>query len=167
MKTLVVCRHAKSDWGLGLPDIERPLNKRGLKDAPRMGKLLKDYKFSPDLIVSSPAVRARTTAELVASQLSYTNKIQIEAGIYESKLSWVMDLIRTFPDKKETVMLFGHNPTFEALIEQLLEMEGSTILPTGGMACLEMTHFSWKDVTPGVFSLKWFLIPRIVTGNPA
>ena len=150
-----------------MPDKERPLNKRGRKDAPRMGKLLRRYEFQPDLMVTSPAQRALSTAQLIAAELGYQEPLQVEKGIYESKVSWIMNMIRKFPENRERVMIFGHNPTFEALIEQLLEMDGSVVLPTCGMACLEMPLYSWRDATPGAFNLKWFLIPRLVSGNPA
>ena len=76
MKTLSIIRHAKSSWkDLGVPDHERPLNKRGRHDAPLMGKLLRDQNITPDLIISSTAIRAETTAKLVAKACKYKGEI--------------------------------------------------------------------------------------------
>ena len=162
MKTIVLARHAKSDWSMGLPDIERPLNNRGLEDAPRMGRLLKAYEFTPDLIVSSPANRAHTTAKLVADEIDYTDKIQIEKNIYASSYGQVYSIIQDLPDDKDTVMLFGHNPTTEDLIKFLLQMRASIVVPTCGMACIDFRIGSWTDVNPMMGQLRWFLIPKLV-----
>ena len=162
MKTIVLARHAKSDWSIGLPDIERPLNKRGLEDAPRMGSLLQSYEFAPDLIVSSPATRARTTAELVANELDYTSEIKIEKNIYASSYGAVYSIIQDLPDDKDTVMLFGHNPTTEDLVKFLLQMRASIVVPTCGMICIDFHIGSWADVNPMMGQLRWFLIPRLI-----
>ncbi|MGB7661527.1 MAG: histidine phosphatase family protein [Nitrososphaeraceae archaeon] len=83
MKTLLIMRHAKSSWKeQDLPDYDRPLNKRGKNDAPRMGKLLKDEDLVPDLIMSSTAVRAKKTAELVAKTRKYKGKIVLDRSLY-------------------------------------------------------------------------------------
>ena len=83
MKTLLIMRHAKSSWKeQDLPDHDRPLNKRGEKDAPRMGKLLKDEDLIPDLIMSSSAVRAKKTAELVVKTCKYKGKIVLNHSLY-------------------------------------------------------------------------------------
>lgn len=162
MKTLVICRHAKSDWSNDLPDIDRPLNDRGHSDAPMMGKVLAKNGFNPDLIVSSPANRARTTAAYVAKALGYGGKIQEESGIYHQGESFVQQLVMALPDSADTVMLFGHNPTLEYVAKALLGAKGNITLPTGSMICLDNWANNWGKALPGTFSLRWHLIPKIL-----
>lgn len=162
MKTLVLARHAKSDWNMGLPDFDRPLNSRGQADAPRMGKLLRSYQFEPDLIVSSPANRAQTTAKLVAEQLGYQGSIQLEEGIYGSGYGSVLSIIQDLPDNSETAMLFGHNPTTENLVSYLLQMRAGIVVPTCGMICLDLNIQSWSQLNPVLIQLRWFLIPKLI-----
>ena len=162
MKTIVFARHAKSDWSQSLPDRQRPLNARGLKDAPMMGRLLKAYDFSPDLILSSPATRARTTAEMVASAMDYQGPFEIHEDIYESGPGAVTGVLQELSDVFDTVMVFGHNPTTEALIAYFLQMRGGVTVPTAGMACIEVTCNQWRQLSPIFSHLKWFLIPKLV-----
>ena len=161
MKTIVFARHAKSDWGQGLPDRQRPLNARGLKDAPKMGRFLSAYQFAPDLILSSPANRARTTAQLVAQELGYEKELQIEEGIYESSHGSVLGIVQDLPNQVSTAMVFGHNPTTENLLSFLLQMRSGITVPTCGMACLEIHTDSWQNLSPLQTQLKWFIIPRM------
>ncbi len=162
MKTLVLARHSKSDWNLGLPDFSRPLNPRGEEDAPRMGKLLRSYRFQPDLIVSSPANRAQSTARLIAEKLEYQGTIQLEEGIYGGGHGAVLDIIQGLPDETKTVMLFGHNPTTENLISFLLQMRAGIKVPTCGMACLDLNIDSWSQLNPLSVQMRWFLIPKLI-----
>lgn len=162
MKTLVLARHAKSDWSIGSPDFDRPLNSRGEEDAPRMGKLLKAYQFEPDLIVSSPANRARTTAEMVAKEIAYNSPIQFEEGIYGNGYGTVLSLIQDLADTADTVMLFGHNPTTENLVSFLLQMRAGITVPTCGMICLDLNIASWSQLNPVLVQLRWFLIPKLI-----
>lgn len=162
MKTIVLARHAKSDWSQGLPDRERPLNNRGMGDAPKMGKLLSAYGFSPDTILSSPAVRAKTTAQLIASQLSSPPAIEIHNTIYEDGPGAVISLVQDLSDVHDSVMVFGHNPTTEQISNYLLQMRGGIIVPTCGMVCIEMSCNKWSQISPLFASLKWFLIPKLI-----
>ena len=163
MKTLVICRHAKSDWSQNLPDIQRPLNARGEKDAPMMGRLLKAYEFQPDLILSSPAVRARTTAEAVASELGLdSSAIRIESGMYHEGPGRVLGLVQDLPNHINTAMIFGHNPTFESVARMLLGSQADLRMPTAGMVCIQSYAASWEQISPRNCSLQWFLIPRLV-----
>ena len=114
MKTLFLIRHAKSSWAsIGLRDIERTLEQRGHNDAPRMAKHLKKLGIKPDLLVSSPAVRARTTADYFAKEYNIAlESIDIQADIYEADEQTILHIIHELPDSVETVFMFGHNPTF-------------------------------------------------------
>lgn len=162
MKTIVIGRHAKSDWSQNLPDFDRPLNKRGKADAPRMGKLLAQYNFQPDLIVSSSANRAQTTASFIARELGYSEKIQLDRGIYDNGPGYVLSVIQELPDDKNTVMLFGHNPTQEGAVRNLLDMRAGIIMPTCALVCIDLPVSSWKYIQPGQGQLRWFLIPRMI-----
>lgn len=162
MKTIVLARHAKSDWTQGLPDRERPLNHRGTADAPMMGKLLAAYGFQPDIVLSSPATRAKTTAQMVVQQLPSPPRIQIEDQIYHDGPGTIIGLIQDLPDEHDSVMLFGHNPTTEHIASYLLQMRGGIVVPTCGMVCIEMSCNKWKQISPLFGNLKWFLIPKLV-----
>ena len=163
MKTIVICRHAKSDWSFDLPDFKRPLNSRGTKDAPRMGKLLKGYGFMPDLILSSSAERAKQTAELVAENMGYDpSRIKYNRSIYDEGTGNVISLLQVLPESVDSVMVFGHNPTQEGVVRFLLDMGGAVTMPTCAMACMELSISSWKNLSPNWVNLKWFLIPRMI-----
>src|SRR5262245_44557478 len=112
MKTLFLIRHAKSSWAEpGLSDRERPLNDRGRRDAPKMGKRLAKRDAVPDLILSSPAVRALETAEIIAEKLDYRRKdIVVVDRLYGVAADDLLALIQKLDDKLQRVMLFGHNP---------------------------------------------------------
>jgi phosphohistidine phosphatase len=114
MKKLYLIRHAKSSWASpGLRDIERTLELRGHNDAPRMAKHLKKLGITPDLIVSSPAVRARMTAEYFAKEFEIdAQSIDIQKDIYEANEEDIAHIISLLPDDADTVFMFGHNPTF-------------------------------------------------------
>lgn len=121
MKTLFLVRHAKSSRDdPALPDKERPLNDRGRRDAPRMGKRLAKQDVAPDLILSSPAVRALTTAEIMAKKLAYRIKdIVVDERLYASTPGELLKVIHKLGTKPKHVMLFGHNPELALLAWRL------------------------------------------------
>jgi phosphohistidine phosphatase len=160
MKTLVICRHAKSDWELGLPDFERPLNGRGRKDAPRMGQALAQTGFQPDRIYSSPATRARTTAALIAEALGYTQAIHFDDRLYEQGHGQVLSVLQDTPRDANTVMVFGHNPTLELLADFLLQNGGGVVLPTCAMLAIEFAIEDWKDLGSKAGKMRWLKIPK-------
>ena len=127
-----------------------------------MGRLLAAYGFQPDIVLSSPAVRAKTTAQAVLANLPSRPAIQIENEIYEGGPGSVVGLIQGLPDSHESVMVFGHNPTTEHIASYLLQMRGGIVVPTCGMVCIEMTVNRWSQVSPLFSNLKWFLIPKLV-----
>src|SRR5262252_314235 len=117
MKSLFIVRHAKSSRDdPTLPDRERPLNDRGRRDAPRMGERLAKQDVKPDLILSSPALRALTTAEIIARKLDYKVKeIVVDERLYAATSDDVLKIIRELGQKSKRVMLFGHNPALAEL----------------------------------------------------
>lgn len=161
MKTLILARHAKSDWPAGVPDIKRPLKKRGENDAAFLGKLLASQSFYPDMIISSPAQRAFSTAEIVARTLGFTAGIQVEEDVYYQGASHLIQSIQKFPSTWNTAMVFGHNPTMEMAVQTLLGQEAEFIMPTGSMACIEIASDSWKHLETDHVHLRWFLVPRL------
>jgi phosphohistidine phosphatase len=145
MKTLLILRHAKSSWADNrLGDHDRPLDNRGKVDAPKMGKLLERLDLVPDLIVSSSAKRAKTTAELAASSAGYDKQIKITRQLYHAGPEEYFQALQSVEDKFERVMVVGHNPGMEELIEVLSGVyEG---MPTAALARIELKIESWKEI---------------------
>ncbi len=147
MKTLYLVRHAKSSKDdPSLADRDRPLNERGLHDAPAMGRRLAERDVKPDLIVSSPATRALTTAQLVAKELGYRSReIVQDERLYASDDDQLLAVIHALDDKLKAVMLFGHNPEFSDLARRLA---GGRIddMPTCAVAALRYDLESWSQV---------------------
>jgi phosphohistidine phosphatase len=120
MKTLLLMRHAKSSWKDDtLTDEQRPLNKRGRRDAPRMGQMLRELDLAPQVITSSPAARARETAVAVAEACGFEGEIVYEASLYEASVEACLAVAAGLPDAAQVALLVGHNPSLEALVAAL------------------------------------------------
>ena len=160
MKTLLILRHAKSSWrDAGLADHDRPLNKRGLRDAPRMGRLLRQEDLLPDLIISSSAVRARKTAQMVIEAMGYDGELRLARELYAAEPEAYLDTLQSLPDGFERVMVIGHNPGLEELLE-LLTGDWQR-LPTAALAQVELDLGTWQDLgdeTQGRLANVW--LPR-------
>lgn len=161
MKTLVLCRHAKSDWPLHVQDIDRPLKDRGEKDAKRLGKLLRKHNFMPDLICSSPANRAQSTAEIIKKRLGYKGNLRIDRAIYFQGEASLLEFIANLDEDHDKVMIFGHNPTMESMVSYLTGMDNNYEMPTSGMACFESYTSSWENFAESSPRLRWLLVPRL------
>ena len=145
MKTLLVLRHAKSSWNdPALDDHERPLNKRGRRDAPRMGELVREYGLIPDVIISSDAVRARLTAEAVAEAARHVGEILLDPHLYLACPADILSLLTTVRENAGTVMIVGHNPGLEKLVEQLTGERQD--LPTAALAQVGLPIDHWRDL---------------------
>jgi phosphohistidine phosphatase len=145
MKTLLVLRHAKSSWDdPALEDHERPLNKRGQRDAPRMGELVREIGLIPALVLSSDAVRARLTAEAVAEAAHYAGEILLHPHLYLASPADILSLLPTVRENAETVMIVGHNPGLEQLVEQLTGERMD--LPTATLAQISLPIDRWRDL---------------------
>ena len=146
MKTLFLVRHAKSSRDdPSLPDRDRPLDDRGKQDAPKMGKRLAKRDVKPDLLLSSPALRALTTAQLIAEEIGYKLKdIVVDDRLYASNADDLLAVIRALDKKLNRVMLFGHNPEFTDLAHRL----SSEIIdmPTCAVAEFNFDTKAWSDV---------------------
>lgn len=149
MKTLLILRHAKSSWdNANLTDHERPLNKRGKQDAPRMGKLLAELSLTPDLIITSSAERALTTAELAALHSGYEQEIMVTRQLYHADPEDYLEVLREKGEPHTCVMVVGHNPGMEALVEDLT---GSyQVMPTAALAQVSLPIDSWVEFTDAV-----------------
>jgi phosphohistidine phosphatase len=145
MKTLLVLRHAKSSWSdPARDDHERPLNERGRRDAPRMGDLVREYRLIPDLIISSDAVRAQLTAEAVAEAARYAGQILLDRRLYVASPADILSLLQTVRENAETIMIVGHNPGLEELVEHLTGERQD--LPTATLAQIELPIDHWRDL---------------------
>jgi phosphohistidine phosphatase len=170
MKTILVLRHGKSDWSdPHRADFDRPLAKRGRKDVPRMGEVLALFQSVPDRILSSPALRARQTAELAAEACGYRRSIYWEDLFYGGGSHDLIAALQHLPDTVERPMLIGHNPTLEETVALLLGRAGvgwneeiTIRLPTAGLVCMEADIIDWADLEPGDGTLRWLLIPKLV-----
>jgi len=160
MKTLLLLRHAKSDWDdASLQDFDRPLAARGERDAPEMGKALRKREETlPDLIVSSPAARAKATVKAVVKAAKVNTEIQYNEAIYGASSAELINLVNRLPDASSCAMLVGHNPGFEDLVGRL---SGShERMPTAALACLEFQVNSWSEVGEEQGKLVWLLTPK-------
>ena len=162
MKTVILVRHAKSSWkDSSLKDLDRPLNKRGKRDAPFMGKKLKERQVMPDLILSSPAKRAKKTAAAVAEEIGYPKKkIRYDDKMYHSGARALLEIVRNQDDGHGTIMLFGHNPDLGDLAEMLLKRDPVYTIPTTGVYCIRLAVPSWKNVREGKGETVFFDYPK-------
>ena len=146
MKTIVLIRHAKSSWkSPELKDIERPLKKRGQKEAPLMGKVLKETPITPDRIFSSPAVRAQTTAQLIAKEYGMDeSKIRTLPGLYMESGSKLLQEIQAIEDEYNVVFLVGHNP---GMMDLAVSLTGEALenFPTAGAMGIEFHCDTWEE----------------------
>ena len=146
MKTLLIMRHAKSSWKeQELPDHDRPLKKRGRKDINNMAKILKKKTLVPDLILSSTAVRAKDTANLMAEKMNFKGDIEFVENFYMAEPETYIQKIASVPAKIETLMIVGHNPGLEGLVMTLGEK--ITSLPTGSIAKIYLFIDKWSELT--------------------
>ncbi len=159
MKKLFIIRHAKSDWeDSSLDDFDRPINKKGEKNAPFMGQILANKNIKPDLIISSPALRAITTAQLIAKEVNYEKNITPNQYIYEAYVTSLQEIIEYIHDSNETVFLVGHNPGVSALAYMLCDLKEN--LPTCSIVEIEFNCNSWMDASKGNSKLVSYDYPK-------
>lgn len=165
MKTLTLVRHAKSSWGdEGLPDFERPLNDRGRRDAPEMGRRLKARALPLDALVSSPARRARSTARKLARALGFpASDLREEAAVYDADLAALLGVVHAFDPRWHHVLLVGHNPGLVELAHYFLG-RGGFGLPTCAVVALSFDAAAWGDL--GEASATALFYDRPKKGGP-
>jgi phosphohistidine phosphatase len=165
MKTLYLVRHAKSSWdNPDQIDFDRPLNERGKKNAPRMGKRLKEKRVTPDMMISSPAERALATCIEMARVLGFPEeKIKTDKRLYhanEDQLLQVIKELRDSPrDSEEVVILFGHNPGLTEFANALLNKDLENI-PTCGVVAAKLNISTWKEAKFGCGEMEFFEYPK-------
>ncbi len=161
MKKLYLIRHAKSDWSEeDRSDFERSLNKRGKKDLPFMAQRLKKFGIKPDLILSSPAKRAKKTVKVLAETIGYPcDKISYEESLYDSSYTAYRYLLDSLDEKFNSVFIVAHNPTLTEVGERL---SGAilTNIPTCSIVCIEFDVKSFKDIEEESGKIIFFDYPK-------
>ena len=162
MKTLFILRHAKSSWAdADLADFDRPLNGRGEKAAPLMGGFMREKEFVPQVILSSSAVRAKTTAELVKKASGLTADIKIDERIYEAHPHQLRQIVSELTDDIDQAMIVGHNPGLEGLVRYLTgRMEP---MPTAALAVIDLDIASWNEIGDNSGELREIVRPKELT----
>lgn len=163
MKTLLLLRHAKSSRkNTSLSDFERPLNRRGRRAAALIGRFIKRKNLQPDLIVSSPAIRARATIEIVLESAQLKAEPRFDERLYLASAAELLAIIRQFQDTHATVMLIGHNSGTEDLLHRLTGVQG--IMPTAALAKIALDVEKWSEVSiklsGGRAGLEWLVKPK-------
>lgn len=167
LRRLVVLRHAKSAWPIGVADHERPLAPRGRRDAPAAGRALAESDCLPDLALCSTAVRARQTWELAARQWGTPPPVRFDRRLYGAEVPELLAALHEVPDHIGTLLLIGHNPGLEELV---LELAGDSLddalddvrtkFPTSATAVLAWHGDSWDALAPGTALLTGMTVPR-------
>jgi phosphohistidine phosphatase len=145
MKSLLVLRHAKSSWKRpSLADHDRPLNKRGKRDAPRMGRLIRDQHLVPELILSSSAVRARNTALAVGDVCEHAAELRVLRELYLAEPEDYVLVLQHLGDEIGSAMVVGHNPGMEELVEALSGEHH--VMPTAALAWIDLPVEGWSGL---------------------
>jgi phosphohistidine phosphatase len=169
-RDLIVMRHAKSDWYAGVEgDFDRPLNRRGIKDAPRMGQWLKAEGYRPDRIISSPAMRARLTAQAVAKQIGVRERdIHWDERVYMADVSDLLRVLAGCPATARQVLLVGHNPGLEQLVAYLARPETLPRPPHSFLKTATVAHLrpavGWNHLEAGNAPLLRLVTPKGLQG---
>ncbi|MBW1296082.1 SixA phosphatase family protein [Aquimarina litoralis] len=156
MKTLYIIRHAKSSWEFDLEDHKRPLNKRGLNDADLIGKELKTRITTVDRVLSSDAVRAKTTAQIITDHLDIDDQIfSLEPKLYDFSGHQVVEVIKSCDNQVDTLLIFGHNHAFTSIVN-LYGNQMIDNLPTAGVVGIQFDVDDWSDISVGKNILTLF-----------
>jgi phosphohistidine phosphatase len=165
VKTLFIVRHAKSSWtDPGLDDFERPLNDRGERDAPRIGRVLAARGVSPDALIASPARRAWSTAQILAREIGFApDEILAEPRLYDATVADVLQVIRSLDEAWQSAMILGHNPTFTTLVNTITNAHIDNV-PTCGVAEIGLESETWSDFGKVMGDLRAFDRPKNLPG---
>ena len=160
MKSVILFRHGKSDWdAVYNTDHNRPLAKRGIKAAKRMGKYLADLDQMPDLVISSPAVRAKTTVQLAMESGEWSSEFKLDRSIYGGASGTLLDLLYNINESVGVACLVGHEPKFSSFISNCTN-SGWIRFPTASMARLDFEVSAWKEIRFGQGTLAWLTRPK-------
>ena len=160
MKRLYFSRHAKSSWAdLSLKDIDRPLNKRGLKDAPIMADKLAQRSESIDLLISSPAKRTMMSRAYFEKVIAHMDLL-VDPKIYEASVYEVLEVVQDLDDKYESALLFGHNPAFTYLYNHFSDQVLDN-LPTSGLFGVLSSADTWSDIDTTNSTIDFLIYPKM------
>ncbi len=161
MKSLFIVRHAKSSWkNLEISDLDRPLNARGYRNAYEMAKRLKDKQIKPDLVYTSPAIRALHTAVIFIRYLNFDfNILHLKDEIYEACSSEIIDLIAKTDTSINKLMIFGHNPDFTDLANDLAG-ENIYNIPTCGIVAIDFDFETWSSILDTKGKMQYYDFPK-------
>lgn len=159
MKHLFLLRHAKSSWDDdSLDDFDRPLNPRGKKAAPMMGKVLKERDIAPDIVLCSPAKRTKQTLKLVNETAKLKSDVTFDEAIYDASAADLRKLLKKQKNSVKSVLLIGHNPGLEELLEDLTGKYER--LPTAALVQVDITADEWSSINNGGNKLAWIVRPK-------
>ena len=159
MITLILLRHAKSSWkDASLQDFDRPLNKRGKGAAKLIGRFIRGQKLKPDLVLSSPAIRARETIDTVLQSSGRPLEVRYDERIYEASSLRLLEVISQVEENLKVVLLVGHNPGLEELLELLTDQ--CEQLPTAALAKVTMETDKWSKIGGKKGRLDWLVTPK-------
>ena len=166
-KELFLVRHAKSSWDdATISDHDRPLNERGFRNAPEMGRRLSDRGVLLDALISSTALRARTTAEIMAGSINFPkDRIFLDRALYHASATELQEYIGGLDDAHFSVMLFGHNPGMTSLVSHLFGLALDN-LPTCGVVHLQFSAESWAEASRSMPCEATIDFPKNTTGSP-
>jgi phosphohistidine phosphatase len=165
MKTLMLMRHGKSDWGADSKnDHDRPLTPLGIKAARRIGRWLAAAERAPDLVVTSTAVRAQTTVELAVEAGAWSCPIHATQSLYGADIETTLAEVHGLPERVERVLLAGHEPTWSGFLSHLIG-GGSIHFPTAAVASVELDVRHWQEVAVGAGTLLWMVVPRLLSDS--
>ena len=161
---LLLLRHGKSDWSVDAGDKQRPLKKRGRKNAYRMGQWMTESRLVPDEIISSPATRALATAQQVCDAMGFPlQRVSEDSRIYEGDLDDLLQVLNDIPENVHRVLLIGHNPGLELLLIHLCSVinipDDGKLLPTASLACLAI-EYAWSEVSFDAATLMSITRPK-------
>ena len=162
MKTITIIRHAKSDWSMeGQSDIDRSLNERGYSDAHNIGKLLKQKVLIPQVMISSPAIRALSTALIISDEISFPKKnIRIEPDLYETGISEYLKVLKAIDKDIDSIAIFGHNPVISDLSSYL---SGKAIeMPTCSVVRFCLLSGTWNSLSPNQIEYIEMFSPKTI-----
>ncbi|MGW8168975.1 MAG: SixA phosphatase family protein [Sulfurovaceae bacterium] len=162
MKTLYLIRHAKSDWSEeNKADLDRGLSKRGSKDLKAMGSYLLKKKIKPDLILSSPALRAKLTAKKISKKIKYDKDIKYIDKLYMPDSETILDILSDQKDKNKKIFLVNHNPALTELANMLTD-ENIDNIPTLGIVAIKFDIKKWKDIKETKGKMDLFIYPKLL-----
>jgi phosphohistidine phosphatase len=159
MKTLLLLRHAKSSWkDETLDDFDRPLNSRGRRAAEIVGTFLKTEKIIPGLILSSCAVRARETVEILLKASGLQSELRFDERIYEATAERLLKVVTQVEKATHSVLMVGHNPGMEELLMKLTDR--AELMPTAALASITLKTSNWSNVSTKAGTLDWIVKPK-------